>query len=251
MRKNQKVFILWAIITTICAISSAEELTGSSTGNPPDLDAIVEKARSMRLQLRKETITSIATPNDPNTKTNVLQDFIKKLDALKLPETVTQNEEKTVPPKKPEQTIKKEATPVVLTISAAKQAEQTKKEIFNNKINALLEKPDIIVNPLAVADELYKGTDYDNAVKFYNLALKRMSTQTDPPDRPWALFQAANCLRHADTAEAAKLYQQLISEFPNSHWTPAAMLQNSIITWSAANNPLKLMEKYLSDPNSI
>lgn len=251
MRKDQKVLILWAILTAICALTSAQDLDNKSNHNRPDLDTIIKKVRSMRLKLRKETIASVATPNDPNSKTAVLEEYIKQLDALHIPKTITEKADKTVPTKQPKQTKKDEPTPIIPLAKTIKETVKSKKEIFNNKVDALLEKPDNIIDPLAVADAIYKDEDYENALKFYNLALKRMSTQKDPSNRPWAIFQSANCLRLSDSAEAAKLYQQLIAEFPNSHWTPAAMLQNTIITWTAANNPLKITEKFVSDPNSL
>jgi TolA-binding protein len=107
------------------------------------------------------------------------------------------------------------------------------------------------VHPLEVGNALYAGRDYINAAKFYRLAIERMSDDKAHPDRPWALFQAGNSLRFDDKAEAAKFYDLLISEFPNSPWTAAAKVEQAIATWSAAVSPEKLLEKYASDPNSL
>lgn len=254
MKTNSIVLILCAILPTICALSWAQDVRNDASNNPPDLDTIIKQARSMRLRLRQERISSVAISNDPNTKRD-LEDYIKQLDALKLPETKSSEVKETIQPTRPMQLPKEKATPTVspeksTVLPPSKVDIPGKKEIYSRKIDALLEKPDNIVDPLAVADAIYKGGDLENAVKFYKLALKRMSIQKDPPHRSWALFQTANCLRMADSAEAARLYQQLISEFPNSKWTPAAMVQNTIITWTTAN-PVQFMEKYVSDPNSL
>ncbi len=60
-------------------------------------------------------------------------------------------------------------------------------------------------------------------------------------DRAWILFQIGNCLRKDDLPAAAKMYQQLLTEYPNSPWVDLAKAQSNLIAWYLKDEPVKLI----------
>lgn len=282
MRAESKAIIFLCVIGALASYARADALVGQNRSTDPNTVSIdkrtdtqpqrtetaVEKSRSMRQKIRLDVISSVAIPADPNTRTD-LNEYIRQLDALALPETRSAKPgtaESTLTPQSTQATKTAVGTSAQITASEpnlveTKQLDPRKK--FNRKIAELFDHPEKIVHPLAVADTLYEARDYPNAAKFYQLALERMSPeqeqqeqteqteQPEQPDRPWALFQAGNSLRHDDKIAAVKFYEQLIAEFPNSHWTPVAKAQQAIAAWAATNDPVTLLEKHAGDPNSL
>jgi outer membrane protein assembly factor BamD (BamD/ComL family) len=55
------------------------------------------------------------------------------------------------------------------------------------------------------------------------------------------LFQIGNCLRNDDLPAAAKTYQQLLTEYPNSPWADLAKARRDLIAWYLKDNPVKLI----------
>ena len=58
-------------------------------------------------------------------------------------------------------------------------------------------------------------------------------------------------MRNSDIDLACKFYKQLITEYPESHWAPAAKSEQEILNWLKANESSVKLGKYTGDPNSI
>jgi len=107
----------------------------------------------------------------------------------------------------------------------------------------LAQNPEKLDNPLELGDILFISGNVKEAVTFYSEALKRK----DPNDagvswdRAWILFQTGNCLRNDDLPAAAKMYRQLLTEYPNSPWAGLATAQSNLIAWYLKDEPEKLM----------
>ena len=110
-------------------------------------------------------------------------------------------------------------------------------------LKTLAEDPGKLDNPLELGEILFVSGNLNEAAVFYSEALKRK----DPNDvnlsldRAWILFQTGNCLRNDDRSAAAKAYQQLITEYPNSPWTDLAKARSNLIAWYLRDEPVKLI----------
>ena len=111
------------------------------------------------------------------------------------------------------------------------------------KLRNIAQEPEKLDNPLELGEILFVSGNVKEAVTFYSEALKRK----DPNDvnlswdRAWILFQIGNCLRKDDLPAAAKMYRQLLTEYPNSPWADFATAQSNLITWYLKDEPYKLM----------
>ena len=107
----------------------------------------------------------------------------------------------------------------------------------------LAQDPEKLDNPLELGEIVFVSGNVKEASTFYSEALKRK----DPNDvsvswdRAWILFQIGNCLRNEDPPAAAKIYQQLLTEYPNSPWADLAKARSNLIAWYLKNEPAKLI----------
>ena len=107
----------------------------------------------------------------------------------------------------------------------------------------LAQDPEKLDNPLELGEIVFVSGNVKEASTFYSEALKRK----DPNDvsvswdRAWILFQIGNCLRNEDPPAAAKMYQQLLTEYPNSPWADLAKARSNLIAWYLKNEPAKLI----------
>lgn len=237
------------VVTLAACIANAQAPSARN-----EKDDIINNSRIARWKLRKTDILVIPPPQRSDAKIQVRR-FIKQLQALKLPKQkqigpagiqpiqpvartpVTQQPASA--PRKPDKT----------QTSKARAADETPRLLA-----VLMDDPQNILDPLSIADALFHHGNMKDAAKFYQLALNRMADETgktDYPNRPWVLFQAANCIRRDDPLGAYNLYQQLISECSNSNWTAAARARQDVIAWYQQNKPANVLEKYISEPNSL
>ena len=237
--------ILIVVVVTLAAcITNAQEPSARN-----EEDDIINNSRIARWKLRQTDILVIPAPQRSDAKIQVRQ-FIKQLQALKLPKQIAPTGIQLIqpvartpvnqqPPSAPAKTDKTQT-------SKARAADETPRLLA-----VLMDNPQNILDPMLIADALSHHGNMKDAARFYQLALKRMADKTDHPGRPWALFQAANCIRRDDPLGAYKFYQQLISEYPNSNWTAAARARQDVIAWYQQNKPANVLEKYISEPNSL
>jgi len=112
----------------------------------------------------------------------------------------------------------------------------------------LAQDPEKLANPLELGEILFVSGNLKEAAIFYSEALKRK----DPNDvdlsvdRAWILFQTGNCLRNEDPKPAAKAYQQLVTEYPNSPWADLAKARSNLIAWYLKDEPVKLIAEVKS-----
>ncbi|MHC4150032.1 MAG: hypothetical protein ACYSR5_11165, partial [Planctomycetota bacterium] len=73
-------------------------------------------------------------------------------------------------------------------------------------LTELSQQPDQLENPLALAEVLFLSGHLKEAATFYQLALNQISPEQpdQTQNRPWILFQIANCLRNSDPTAAMK-----------------------------------------------
>jgi hypothetical protein len=88
------------------------------------------------------------------------------------------------------------------------------------------------VNLVALADDLYAHEKYELALAVYERVLAGAAEE----DKPWFLFQIANCRRHTDVPEAAlAAYGRVVSECPKTLWADLAASQVQLLQWRSAN----------------
>lgn len=107
------------------------------------------------------------------------------------------------------------------------------------------DSPSGVSDPFALGEALFLSGYLKEAAVFYQKALKRKA-QDDAGsnrDRAWILFQIGNCLRNENRSEAAKMYLQLITEYPNSPWIPLAQARKTLLDWYLKEKPHKLIEE--------
>jgi tetratricopeptide (TPR) repeat protein len=110
-------------------------------------------------------------------------------------------------------------------------------------LRALAQEAEKLNNPLELAEIVFASGNLKESSLFYSEALKRKDPNDlgSAGDRAWILFQIGNCLRDIDLPAAAKAYQQLITEFPNSPWTELTKARSDLIAWYLKDEPDKLL----------
>jgi len=105
--------------------------------------------------------------------------------------------------------------------------------------------PNQVENPFELGEVLYVSGHLREAAVFYQEALNRIDAEKigAPQNRPWVLFQLANCLREHDLPAAKKKYVQLITEYPESPWVELAKTRGKIIDWYLKDKPQTLINE--------
>ncbi len=239
------------ILTLVVIKLAGSVACAQAPANPDAKPDIINNSRVTRWKLRQAGIKSFPTTqaSDPKDQLKQVIDRVQLLKPPK-PKPTTAADIQPVQPVHPTPAVKMQIlAPPKPQKSQMPKAPTT--DYANRALTALIANPQSVVDPLAVAESLFHQGNLKTAAKFYNLALERLADETDNPNRPWAIFQAANCIRQDDPAGAYKLYQQLITQYPASDWTATAHSQQQIITWYQQNSPKKILEKYIRDPNSL
>lgn len=107
----------------------------------------------------------------------------------------------------------------------------------------LLQNPELIKNPFELAEILFQSGHPKQAAKCYIQALEK--EKTDEPDInekiSWILLQIGNCSRKHDPQTAAKMYEQLIAQYPGSMWVDVAKAQSQLLKWYMREKPENLI----------
>ena len=107
----------------------------------------------------------------------------------------------------------------------------------------LSQHPEQIENTFELAEILFQSGHLKQAAKCYIQALEK--EKTDKPDInekiSWILLQIGNCSRKHDPQTAVKMYERLITEYPNSIWVDVAKTQNKLIKWHMQEKPENLI----------
>jgi tetratricopeptide (TPR) repeat protein len=95
------------------------------------------------------------------------------------------------------------------------------------------------VNLMALADDLYTHEKYELALAVYERVLGGAADE----DKPWLLFQIANCRRHTDVPQAAMAaYGRVVSECPKTLWADLAAAQVQLLQWRGTNDADALLK---------
>lgn len=243
-RKN--ILLTIAVLTTITTCAFARTYQRS-----PQDQELVNIARSAKKLLKYNDILSFSKETDSHNR-EYLKNLVDELQNLHLPgqqikintqsqQPKTENTEIDATDTQNENPDNKTTTPTT----------ELSKHLISSLMTMLQEHPDNIVNPFAVAEAFFSQKDYTKAAKFYQFALKKMPDDREHPNKPWAMYQTANCLRYTDRDVAYQLYQDLIEQFPNSRWATTAKVQQELVDWYRSDQTKKILEKFINDPNSI
>ena len=204
--------------------------------------------------------------NDPNKKSSVISyqpsqddDIHKIIEKLRL---ITADQEKQVKTE-PEQKINKEPDVNEIVTSARKPnvpqvspldsqeipQEKTELPLLNpeilKQVDVLIKDPNLISNPLELAEILYKSGRTSQAAVCYKKALA--ATPADDPnfahERAWILFQIGNCLQFEDPNTARESFTQLLSTQPDSPWAPVAKTARDLTDWLQQEQPQQLIRE--------
>jgi len=219
------------------------ELWQARISNPKDISAgknkdnlyrIIEKIRSVRFEPQDESPEPLIAvkpaqkteTDETSSKSNTPQEPEPQKDSTEPPNTLVskrQDEEKM----------------------PARQITDQTLEIFEQ----LSQQPQQLESPFELAEILFLNGHLKEAAKCYQEALNRMAANEDPhKKKAWILFQMGNCLRSTDQSAAIEMYQQLITQYPDSPWTDMAKARSRLINWYQQDKPEELIaEKLVSN----
>jgi len=135
------------------------------------------------------------------------------------------------------------------TLESDKQGADSGEEAARKK---WLERIDQIaepVEPLALADALFRCGEYERAERFYRLAAEQIDSPSEA-DWQWAVFQRANCLRHSQPQQARQVYEELLKQVPASRWSSAAKAATETLQWYETMES-SFLKRIVSEPNSL
>jgi tetratricopeptide (TPR) repeat protein len=196
----------------LTGISVAKDQEGTEGKNK--LKGLIKQIRSVTFEPQKQTPEPIIIPEEPPvTEPN------ETLSDTAVPKEEEKRQIETKPPYEPitNQTLQ--------------------------MLKKLSQHPEKMDNPFELGEVLFLSTNLKEAAIFYQEALKRTDANdiNSAQDRAWILFQIGNCLRNDDLPVAAKMYGQLITEYPDSPWTELAKAQVKLIDWYQKDEPRKLI----------
>jgi tetratricopeptide (TPR) repeat protein len=242
-------FLSLRLLTSITGVTYAN----SSAGVGRDLSQKSSIAPSdpnnvYGLQLLRADFSIAKDQNDTKSKEQLKQ-IIEQIRSVEFKSQEESSEPIVVPDK----------TPVVEpneTVSGTPVQEQDEKQQIKPKLpyepitdqtmqmlRSLAQHPEKLDNPLELGEILFVSGNVKEASIFYSEALNRKGPNDigSSWDRAWILFQIGNCLRNDDLPEAAKMYRQLLTEYPNSPWADMAQAQSMLIDWYLKEEPVKLI----------
>jgi len=193
-----------------------------------ELKRIIEQIRSVEFKPHSETskpliVVKPVLPTEPNEA--LLQPHVPishEAETIADAEIPEESREKQIEPKLPYEPVSDRTLKMLETLS---------------------QHPDQLDNPLELAEVLFLSGHPKEAAVLYREALNRSSSDQagSAQDRAWILFQLGNCLRDEDPPTAAKMYRQLITEYPNSPWTDLAQTWDKLIDWHQKDEPRALI----------
>ena len=240
-------------------------VAGANSGDVPEIIlsdsaslATEQPTEQLRQQLFREEITPFEEEKEPESKVGLMQ-LILQIRSIEFPSEGFTPDNTTIKKEKPavDPNIKPSGDSELKTDESKPETSvpgaggpvtgQTLQ-----MLTGLLKEPQKLNNPAQLAEILYLDGKLREAAALYQEALRltRPDDNAQTANRAWFLFQAANCLRDSDITAAAKLFTQLITEYPDSPWTESAKAQNKIILWYQQDNPDKLIAQSRQQFNS-
>jgi tetratricopeptide (TPR) repeat protein len=208
------------------------------------------------LELLRADLSVAYSKNDTKSK-DQLRSIIEQIRSVEFEPQRQTPEPVVVPEKPPAVEPNKTALDVPEQKEQVERAEQAKQAVepkqqhglisekTSQVLRALAKNPGKISNPFELGEILFVSGNLKEAAIFYSEALKRKDPNDagESQDRAWILFQIGNCLCNDDKPAAAKMYQQLLREYPNSPWAALATARNNLIAWYLKDEPLKLIQQ--------
>jgi hypothetical protein len=192
---------------------------------------VLEKSR----QLRREFFRGQLEP----VKTMTSEEQQQKLDALiaKL-NSLEPSRKLVVVPEEPEKTEAEAARTDAVQgknmqdgNGVEERAESTENpDSLSTSLLTGLEKAENVVDPILLADALYRQGYVQAAYPYYRQAAERLGAKEADASQ-WIQFQMANCLHGSDPAKALEMYSDLLARFPNSRWSTAAQSRKTTLEW--------------------
>ena len=206
-----------------------------------------------RLELLRAEMSVVNSQNDTKSK-DQLKKIIEQIRSVEFQPQKQAPEPVIVPEKAPpiepnEPNEPLPDVPVQKEVAKQKAVSRLPNEPINNetlqKLRNLAQEPEKLANPLELGEILFVSGNVKEAAMFYSEALKRKNPNdiSVSEDRAWILFQIGNCLQNDDMPAAAKMYQQLLTEYPNSPWAVLATARNNLIAWYMRDEPFKLIQQ--------
>jgi tetratricopeptide (TPR) repeat protein len=224
----------------ICLGIVCGSVLAANDPNQPDRSA-ARNAELLRRQVELQRVSAIE-PNQP-TQAETLKQVVNQLGSLEWSQDLAGASKPKVVGNLQQQEIKTAGASQVFDKIAAKKPVNEEKSLKTD-----LDDVKNPVNALAAADVLYKAKDYSRALRFYQIAAESKEP-SNSVDRQWAVYQAANCLRHQDSQKAITTYQQVLAEYPDSPWAPAALIQQKNLEWFKQKETVLSNTRTHNDPN--
>lgn len=245
------MFLSFRLLTSLTGAAYANSVAdnGQKLSQDGVLDSIDPKNVS-GLELLRADISIAKSENDTKSKNQLMQ-IIEQIRSVEFKPQIQEPEPVVVPEKAP--VIEPNETETVPDEPV--QKEETKQQAKSvlpyepvtdqtlQMLRTLAQNPEELDNPLELAEVLFFSGNLKEASMFYSEALKRRDPNDtgSSGDRAWILFQMGNCLRNDDMPAAAKMYQRLVIEYPNSPWVEPAKARSDLIAWYLKDEPAKLM----------
>ena len=210
----------------------------------------------LKHQLWRSNMTVPKAPQE-DTAQNELQSIIDQIRSVEF-ELKSKTAQPVIVVEPLPQTEPNEILPIAATPEDTEQSEQTEQSQIKPElpyepvsdetlqiIEDLSQHLDQLDNPFELAEVLFYSGHLKDAVMCYRQALARIGLDKDDSthNKPWILFQIANCLRSDDPITAAKIYRQLIAEHPESAWADVAKAREQLLLWYRQDDPKTLIEE--------
>ena len=243
------MFLSFRLLTSLTGTAYANSAADDSQklSQSGDLTSIDPKSISALELLRADI--SIAKSENDTKSAEQLKRIIEQIRSVEFRPQNQPPEPVVVPEKAP--VIEPNETVPDVPVQKEEAKQQTKSTLPYEPITeetlqmlrALAQNPEKLDNPLDLAETVFVSGNVKEASIFYREALKRKDPNDvgSSSDRAWIMFQIGNCLRNDDKPVAAKSYQQLLTEYPNSPWVEPAKAQSDLIAWYLRDEPAKLM----------
>jgi tetratricopeptide (TPR) repeat protein len=239
------MFLSFRLATSLTSVACANSAADNGRKlSPGSVLTSIDPNNVNALELLRADMSVAYAQNDTKGK-DQLKKIIEQIRSVGF-EPQKQTPEPVIVPEQPEAVEPNETVPEVPV--QKKQAEQAvKPEPQHEPItqDTLQVLQALAKNPEKLGDILFVSGNVKEAANFYSEALQRRDPNSTGVslDRAWIMFQTGNCLRDDDMPVAAKMYQQLLTEYPNSPWADLATARNNLIAWYLKDEPLKLIQQ--------
>lgn len=237
------------LLTSITGITYANSSAGIDRELSPDsLKAPRDPNNVYGLQLLRADFSIAEDQNDTKSKKQ-LKLIIDQIRSVRFKSQEQTNEPVTTPEKTP--VIEPNETVSEVPVQGQDEKQRIKSKLPYEPITdqtmqilrSLVQHPEKLDNPLELGEILFLSGNLKEASIVYVEALNRKDPNDagSSLDRAWILFQIGNCLRDDDMPAAAKMYQRLLTEYPNSPWADLAKARSILIDWYLKEEPVKLV----------